>query len=69
MHFKDPRVALGKLAARLHNMRTMQGHPSSAKQKQVANEALTGSVPMANMPQRIGMAQELEKLILEVLGK
>ena len=69
LHCKDPRAALVKLSDRLHNMRTIQGHPSVAKKKKIAHETLTFFVPMASMLQRVGIAQELEKLSLAVLGK
>ncbi|MEM7055297.1 MAG: HD domain-containing protein [Bacteroidota bacterium] len=65
----DPKAALVKLSDRLHNMRTIQGHPSIAKQKRIASETLTFFVPLAKKSALVGMAQELEKLSLRVLEK
>jgi len=50
-------------------MRTIEGHSSLAKQKQIAEETLQFFVPIA---QYLGLKQvmeELKKLSLEVLGK
>jgi (p)ppGpp synthase/HD superfamily hydrolase len=69
MNYEDQRAALVKLADRLHNMRTIEGHPSSSKQKRIADETLAFFVPMARHLDLANMAQELEKISLEVLGK
>ena len=58
-----------KLADRMHNMRTIGGHSSLAKQKQIAQETLAFFVPLAK---RLGLheaAQELEERSREVLMK
>ena len=68
LHCKDLRAALVKLSDRLHNMRTIQGHPSVAKQKKIAHETLTFFVPMASKLQLQPIADELERLSLSVLG-
>ena len=68
-YYEDPRAALVKLADRLHNMRTIKGHSSLAKQKNIASETLNFFVPLANYLKLIDIAQELEKLSLEVLAK
>ncbi|MEL6413017.1 MAG: HD domain-containing protein, partial [Bacteroidota bacterium] len=44
---QDKRVLQVKLADRLHNMRTIGGHPSLQKQKKVAAETLQFFVPIA----------------------
>jgi Na+/proline symporter len=68
-YYEDPRAALVKLADRLHNMRTIKGHSSLAKQKNIASETLNFFVPLANYLKLIDIAQELERLSLEVLAK
>ncbi|NEJ84293.1 HD domain-containing protein, partial [Rhizobium leguminosarum] len=47
-YYEDSRAALVKLADRLHNMRTIKGHSSLAKQKNIASETLNFFVPLAN---------------------
>ena len=69
LEVEDKGVLYVKLADRLHNMRTIQFHPSLAKQKQIAEETLQFFVPIA---QYLGLKQvmeELKKLSLEVLNK
>lgn len=65
---KDTNVALIKLADRLHNMRTLQGHSSATKRKKIAEETLTFFVPMAKNLELADLAQELEKRSIEVLS-
>jgi (p)ppGpp synthase/HD superfamily hydrolase len=48
IEYKDPRAALVKLANRIHNMRTIQGHSSRDKQKLIANETLAFLCPWLN---------------------
>ena len=69
MNYGAPRAALVKLSDRLHNMRTIQGHRSLAKQKRIAYEAWLFLVPLAMKLALAGMAQALKKLSLEVWGK
>ena len=69
MNYEDERAAYVKLADRLHNMRTISGHSSLAKQKHIANETLNFFVPLAKSLGLAIVSQELEKLSLEVLGK
>jgi Na+/proline symporter len=69
IYYEDKRAALVKLADRLHNMRTIEGHSSIAKQKRIASETLTFFVSVAKYLELTDMAQELERLSLEVLGK
>jgi (p)ppGpp synthase/HD superfamily hydrolase len=68
MHYEDERAALVKLADRLHNMRTIQGHSSLVRQQYIANETLLFFVPMAEHLGMMAMAKELEELCLKVLG-
>ena len=58
-----------KLADRMHNMRTIDGHSSLAKQKQIAQETLTFLVPLAKGLGLHEAAQELEERSREVLMK
>jgi Na+/proline symporter len=69
INYRDKRVLYVKLADRLHNMRTIQGHSSLEKRKRIAEETLYFFVPMANHVKLTAVAKELEKLSLAVLGK
>ena len=69
MNYEDKRAAFVKLADRLHNMRTISGHASLAKQKHIAGETLNFFVPLAEKLGLTPMAKELEKLSLDVLAK
>jgi Na+/proline symporter len=69
INYEDERAAYVKLADRLHNMRTISGHSSLAKQKHIANETLNFFVPLAKNLGLGVMTRELEKLSLAVLGK
>jgi (p)ppGpp synthase/HD superfamily hydrolase len=66
---EDKRVAYVKLADRLHNMRTIQGHSDVNKQKKIAEETFQLFVPMAEKLGLVGLAKELKELSLEVLSK
>jgi len=64
---EHPLILVIKLADRLHNMRTLDGHPSIAKRKRIAKETLDIFAPVAN---RLGMWQikwELEDLSFRYL--
>jgi hypothetical protein len=66
---EDDGVLYVKLADRVHNMRTIQGHSSLVKQKKIAEETLQFFVPIA---QHLGLMQameELKKLSSEVLNR
>jgi len=69
LNYEDERAAFVKLADRLHNMRTISGHSSLAKQKHIANETLNFFVILAKNLGLVSVAAELEKLSLEVLSK
>jgi Na+/proline symporter len=69
MNYGDERAAYVKLADRLHNMRTISGHSSLAKQKHIANETLNFFVGLAEKLGLVAVSEELEKLSLQVLGK
>ena len=68
-HATDKRALYVKLADRMHNMRTISGHSSLVKQKHIANETLNFFVAAANQLGLTKVAEELERLSLEVLGK
>jgi (p)ppGpp synthase/HD superfamily hydrolase len=64
---KDERVLYVKLADRLHHMRTIEGHPSLAKQKKIAEETLQFFVPMAWSLGLKPIAEELQERCFAVL--
>jgi hypothetical protein len=69
MDYQDERAAFVKLADRLHNMRTISGHSSLAKQKHIANETLLFFVPLAEKLGLAPIANELKEISLKVLSK
>ncbi|MHB9147586.1 MAG: sodium:solute symporter family protein [Candidatus Amoebophilus sp.] len=56
---EDKRVLYVKIADRMHNMRTIKGHSSYAKQRQIAEETLQFFVPLA---QKLGLDEAAEEL-------
>ena len=56
-----------KLADRMHNMRTIDGHRTLAKQQQVAEETMQFYVPMAERLGLVGAAAELKERSSRVL--
>ncbi len=64
---RDLRVILVKLADRLHNMSTLEGHGNADKEKQIAKETMEIYVPIAN---RLGLTRikdQLEDLCVQVM--
>ena len=61
LEVEDARMLYVKLADRLHNMRTIEGHPSLTKQKKIAEETLQFFVPMARGLGLVPIAEELKK--------
>ncbi|MBQ5590249.1 MAG: bifunctional (p)ppGpp synthetase/guanosine-3',5'-bis(diphosphate) 3'-pyrophosphohydrolase [Clostridia bacterium] len=64
---EDIRVIIIKLADRLHNMRTISGHKSEDKRRDIAKETLDIYAPIAH---RLGIRpvkEELEDLAIQVL--
>lgn len=69
IYYEDPRAALIKLSDRLHNMRTIEGHPSLDKQKKIAYGTWIFFVPLALQLRFQYIARELKELSLKVLEK
>jgi hypothetical protein len=65
----DVRVLQVKLADRLHNMRTIEGHSSLEKQKKIAEETLQFFVPIARHLGLKQIEEELQALIVVVMKK
>ena len=65
----DNRVLYVKLADRLHNMRTIEGHKNLSKQQEIANETLQFFVPIARHLQINAIEKELQQLASQVLNK
>ena len=63
----DIRIILIKLADRLHNMRTIQGHHSALRQKEIAEETLSIYAPLAHRLGIFKIKSELEDRSIEVL--
>jgi (p)ppGpp synthase/HD superfamily hydrolase len=66
---KDERVLYVKLADRLHNMRTIEGHTSIDKQKSIASKTLQFFVPIARYLKLHPIEKELQQLAFQVMGK
>lgn len=69
LEVEDKQVLYVKLADRMHNMRTIQYHPSIAKQKAIAEETLQFFVPIAQFLGLSEAAEELKTRSFEVLNK
>ena len=65
----DNRVLYVKLADRLHNMRTIEGHTNLSKQQEIANETLQFFVPIARHLKVNAIEKELQQLASQVLNK
>jgi (p)ppGpp synthase/HD superfamily hydrolase len=66
---ENKRALYVKLADRMHNMRTIEGHSSLKKQKYIANETLNFFVPAAFNLGLTKIGEELQKRSLDVLSK
>lgn len=65
----DKKIVQIKIADRTHNMRTIQYHPSLAKQKKIAEETLDIFLPMAHGMGLEVLVKELEDLCVAILKK
>lgn len=66
---KDPRSICIKLADRLDNMRSINGHKDPEKRLKIAKQTLNVYIPLARMLSMYEIKEELEKLSFEVLQK
>ena len=66
LEVRDERILYVKLADRLHNMRTIEGHSSLAKQKKIAEETLQFFVPMAKSLGLMPIAEELMERCIKI---
>jgi guanosine-3',5'-bis(diphosphate) 3'-pyrophosphohydrolase len=64
---KDLRVILVKLADRLHNMQTLEGHGKPDKQRQISEETIEIFVPIANRLGLVKIKSELEDLCFKYM--
>jgi Na+/proline symporter len=69
INYEDKRALYVKLADRMHNMQTIEGHSCITKKKRIAEETLYFFVPMASHVGLLAVPEELKKLSLAVLGK
>lgn len=67
LEVKDERVLCVKLADRLHNIRTIGGHASPAKQEKIAEETLQFFVAVAKNIGLKTIAEELKERCFMVL--
>ena len=67
LEVKDERILYVKLADRLHNMRTIEGHQEVSKQQKIAAETLQFFVPMAKSLGLTLIAKALKERAFEVL--
>ncbi len=65
----DKRVLRVKLADRLHNMRTIHGHPSPEKRKKIVQETQQFFIPIAQSLGMRAVEEEFKKIVFEVLNR
>jgi Na+/proline symporter/signal transduction histidine kinase len=65
----ENRVLYVKLADRLHNMRTIEGHSSLEKRRKIAEETLLFFVPIARHLQLHAIEKELQQLASQVMNQ
>ena len=69
LEVEDPRVLYVKVADRLHNMRTIEGHRSLAKRQGIAEETMLFFVPLASQLGLKEAAEELKERCFEVFSR
>ncbi len=69
LEVEDKRVLYVKIADRMHNMRTIEGHRSYAKKRQIAEETLQFFAPLAKALGLEEVVKELKERSLEVLNQ
>jgi (p)ppGpp synthase/HD superfamily hydrolase len=69
LEIEEKRALYVKIADRMHNMRTIGGHSSYAKRKQVAEETLQFFVPLAQNLSLEVAAVELKERSLAVINQ
>ena len=67
LELKETRALYVKVADRMHNMRTIEGHSSYAKKQQIAQETLQFFVPLARELSLEEAAQELKERSMQVI--
>ncbi len=66
---EEKRILKIKLADRIHNIRTIQGHASYEKQKQISEETLQFFIPLARQLGLTQAVEELKSLVFDVLNR
>lgn len=65
----DKRALYVKIADRMHNMRTIEGHKTDEKKKNISKETLSFFVPLAKSLGLVNAANELLEISTRVLNR
>lgn len=63
----DPRIFIIKLADRIHNMKTIEGHPSIEKRIRIAQQTLDVYVPIARLLGMYNVKERLERQCFPII--